>query len=64
MENVFGVDVAKHWIDVAGPDGHERIAGASWRGLPPGLRGPAAGWPSRRRAAAKRRSGRRWPMPA
>lgn len=25
MENVFGVDVAKHWIDVAGPTGHERI---------------------------------------
>ena len=25
MENVFGVDVAKNWIDVAGPDGHERV---------------------------------------
>ncbi len=25
MENVFGVDVAKSWIDVVGPDGHERI---------------------------------------
>ena len=25
MENVFGVDVAKNWIDVGGPDGHERI---------------------------------------
>ena len=25
MENVFGVDVAKNWIDVVGPDGHERI---------------------------------------
>lgn len=25
MENVFGVDVAKGWIDVVGPDGHERI---------------------------------------
>lgn len=25
MENVFGVDVAKRWIDVVGPDGHERI---------------------------------------
>ncbi len=28
MENVFGVDVAKHWIDAAGPDGHGRIANA------------------------------------
>ena len=26
MENVFGVEVAKNWIDVAGPDGHPRIA--------------------------------------
>lgn len=26
MENVFGVDVAKHWIDVVGPDGHERVS--------------------------------------
>lgn len=25
MENVFGVDVAKAWIDVVGPDGHERV---------------------------------------
>lgn len=25
MENVFGVDVAKNWIDVIGPDGHERV---------------------------------------
>ena len=25
MENVFGVDVAKDWIDVVGPDGHERV---------------------------------------
>lgn len=25
MENVFGVDVAKNWIDVVGPDGHERV---------------------------------------
>ncbi|QBY01762.1 IS110 family transposase [Rhodophyticola sp. CCM32] len=25
MENVFGVDVAKNWIDVAGPGGHERV---------------------------------------
>lgn len=25
MENVFGVDVAKSWIDVVGPDGYERI---------------------------------------
>ena len=25
MENVFGVDVAKDWVDVVGPDGHERI---------------------------------------
>ena len=25
MENVFGVDVAKSWIDVVGPDGHARI---------------------------------------
>ncbi len=25
MENVFGVDVAKSWIDVVGPDGHERV---------------------------------------
>ena len=28
MENVFGVDVAKNRIDVAGPDGHARIANA------------------------------------
>ena len=26
MENVFGVDVAKDWVDVVGPDGHERIS--------------------------------------
>ena len=26
MENVFGVDVAKNWVDVVGPDGHERVA--------------------------------------
>lgn len=26
MENVFGVDVAKNWVDVVGPDGHERIS--------------------------------------
>ena len=25
MENVFGVDVAKDWVDVVGPDGHERV---------------------------------------
>ena len=25
MENVFGVDVAKNWVDVVGPDGHERL---------------------------------------
>lgn len=25
MESVFGVDVAKGWIDVVGPDGHARI---------------------------------------
>lgn len=25
MENVFGVDVAKNWIDVCGPCGHKRI---------------------------------------
>lgn len=25
MENVFGVDVAKNWVDVVGPDGHERV---------------------------------------
>ncbi|MEL7256470.1 MAG: IS110 family transposase [Pseudomonadota bacterium] len=25
MENVFGVDVAKNWIDIVGPDGHERV---------------------------------------
>ena len=25
MENVFGVDVAKNWVDVSGPDGHERV---------------------------------------
>lgn len=25
MENVFGVDVAKGWIDVVGPDGHARV---------------------------------------
>lgn len=25
MENVFGVDVSKDWIDVVGPDGHERV---------------------------------------
>lgn len=25
MENVFGVDVAKNWVDVGGPDGHERV---------------------------------------
>lgn len=25
MENVFGVDVAKNWIDVVGPVGHERV---------------------------------------
>ena len=25
MENVFGVDVAKSWVDVVGPDGHERV---------------------------------------
>ncbi|MAX72243.1 MAG: IS110 family transposase [Nioella sp.] len=25
MENVFGVDVAKAWVDVVGPDGHERV---------------------------------------
>ncbi|GEM_PF-3707794 len=27
-ENVLGVDVAKNWIDVVGPDGHARIADA------------------------------------
>lgn len=26
MENVFGVDVAKAWIDVVGPDGHQRVS--------------------------------------
>lgn len=26
--DVFGVDVAKNWVDVAGPDGHVRIANA------------------------------------
>ena len=26
--DVFGVDVAKNWVDVAGPDGHARIANA------------------------------------
>ena len=26
MENMFGVDVAKNWVDVVGPDGHERIS--------------------------------------
>lgn len=25
MENIFGVDVSKDWIDVVGPDGHERV---------------------------------------
>jgi transposase len=25
MENIFGVDVAKDWIDVVGPAGHERV---------------------------------------
>ena len=25
MENMFGVDVAKNWIDVAGPEGPERV---------------------------------------
>ena len=25
MENVFGVDVAKNWIDVVGPNGHARV---------------------------------------
>jgi transposase len=25
METVFGVDVAKNWVDVVGPDGHERV---------------------------------------
>lgn len=25
MENMFGVDVAKSWVDVVGPDGHERV---------------------------------------
>lgn len=25
METVFGVDVAKNWIDVVGPDGHARV---------------------------------------
>lgn len=25
MENMFGVDVAKGWVDVVGPDGHERV---------------------------------------
>lgn len=25
MENIFGVDVAKNWIDVVGPGGHERV---------------------------------------
>lgn len=25
MENVFGVDVAKAWVDVVGPNGHERV---------------------------------------
>jgi transposase len=25
MENVFGVDVAKTWVDVVGPGGHERV---------------------------------------
>lgn len=28
MENVFGVDVAKSWVDVVGPDGHERVSNA------------------------------------
>jgi transposase len=25
MENIFGVDVAKAWVDVVGPDGYERV---------------------------------------
>lgn len=28
MENVFGVDVAKNWVDVVGPSGHERVSNA------------------------------------
>lgn len=31
MENVFGVDVAKDWIDVVGPDGHERVGNEALR---------------------------------
>ncbi len=26
MENMFGVDVAKNWVDVVGPEGHERVS--------------------------------------
>lgn len=26
MENTYGVDVAKNWVDVVGPDGHERVS--------------------------------------
>lgn len=33
MENVFGVDVAKHWVDVVGPDGHERVGNDDLKGF-------------------------------
>lgn len=33
MENVFGVDVAKSWIDVAGPEGHQRIVNTELAGF-------------------------------
>ena len=33
MENVFGVDVAKAWIDVAGPDGYRRFSNKELAGF-------------------------------
>ena len=33
MENVFGVDVAKNWVDVVGPDGHERVGKDDLKGF-------------------------------
>lgn len=38
MENIFGVDVAKNWIDAVGPQGHARIANADLDGFAQAVR--------------------------
>ena len=45
MENVFGVDVAKDWVDVVGPDGHARINNSDLKAF--ARRVGAQRWPGR-----------------